>query len=106
MCDTGLPGEDHRWLEPPRGPGRRRYRVVDLYGCWPTGEERPAEPTGYQDLTWAEAPKPVVDLEAELRSRLAQAPASPPARAARQIGWLFSEWMPDRSLDGGEIRDT
>ncbi len=72
-----------------------RYRVVDLYGCWPAGEERPAEPAGYQDLAWAEAPEPVADLEAELRARLAQAPASPPARAARQIGWLFSDWRPD-----------
>jgi len=47
-----------------------RYRVVDLYGCWPAGEERPAEPAGYQDLAWAEAPEPVADLEAELRARL------------------------------------
>jgi hypothetical protein len=72
-----------------------RYRVVDLYGYWPAGEKRPAEPPGYRDLTWAVSPEPVADLESELRARLAQAPASPPARAAREIGWLFSDWKPD-----------
>ena len=29
-----------------------RYRVVELYGCWPEGEERPSEPAGYQALAW------------------------------------------------------
>ena len=72
-----------------------RYRVVEIYGCWPAGEERPTEPPGYRDLTWAASPEPLEDLEAELRARLAQAPASPPARAAREIGWLFSVWKPD-----------
>jgi hypothetical protein len=78
-----------------------RYRVVELYGYWPAGEECPAEPPGYRALTWAPFPDPIENLEAELRARLAQAPASPPARAAREIGWLFSSWEPDRSL-----RDT
>lgn len=40
-----------------------RYRAVDLYGCWPAGEERPAEPSGYRDLAWAPSPEPVPDLE-------------------------------------------
>ena len=81
-----------------------RYRVVDLYGFWPNGEECPPKPGGYNTLAWAEMPEPVGDLEAELRARLAQAPASPPARAARRIGWLFSDWKPDMALgaeDGG-----
>jgi hypothetical protein len=69
--------------------------VVEIYGCWPAGEERPTEPPGYRDLTWAASPEPLEDLEAELRACLAQAPASPPARAAREIGWLFSVWKPD-----------
>jgi hypothetical protein len=68
-----------------------RYRAVDLYGTWPSGEECPAKPTGYDGLTWPAPPEPVADLAIELRARLARAPASPPARAARDIGWLFRE---------------
>lgn len=75
-----------------------RYRVVELYGYWPAGEDCPVEPAGYRDLTWAASPEPLEDLEGELRARLAQPPASPPARAARETGWLFSNWKPDRSF--------
>jgi hypothetical protein len=78
-----------------------RYRAVDLYGYWPAGEESPAEPAGYRDLSWAASPEPVADLEGEFRRRLAQSPASPPARAARAIGWLFSGWKPDLKLPDG-----
>jgi len=83
-----------------------RYRVVDLYGHWPRGEVRPTEPNGYQELEWAKMPEPLEDLEAELRTRLAQAPASPPARAARSIGWLFSDWKPDFGVgaEDGDLR--
>ena len=75
-----------------------RYRTLELYGYWPEGEERPSEPTGYRDLSWPDPPPAVPDLEGELRGRLAQAPASPPAKAARSIGWLFSDWKPDETL--------
>jgi hypothetical protein len=74
--------------------------VLELYGCWPEREERPSEPPGYRALTWLEPPPAIADLEAELRGRLVQAPASPPAEAARQIGWLFSEFKPDESAGG------
>ena len=77
-----------------------KYRVFDLYGCWPEGELEPSEPSGYRELAWVQPLPAVADLEAELRSRLAQAPASPPAKAARQIGWLFSGWKPAESLGG------
>lgn len=73
-----------------------RYRVVDLYGIWPEGLERPAKPVGYDELTWAPMPDPVPDLEAELRGRMARAASSPPALAAHHLGWLFSGWTPDR----------
>ena len=78
-----------------------RYRVVDLYAQWPAGEECPVEPKSYRDLTWATSPPAVTDLEGELRVRLAQAPSSPPARAAREIGWLFSDWKPDGTMEAG-----
>jgi hypothetical protein len=75
-----------------------RYRATELYGTWPEGEERPAAPSGYERLRWLDPPDPVADLEAELRSRLARSPASPPANAARRLGWVFSDWQPDLTL--------
>ena len=42
---------------------------VDLYGTWPSGEERPAKPDGYDLLTWPAPPPPVADLAGELRAR-------------------------------------
>lgn len=74
------------------------YRVVDLYGTWPAGKERPTRPTGYEQLVWPEPPPAVADLEAVLRARLAARPKSPPAIATRNIGWLFSDWEPDLSI--------
>jgi hypothetical protein len=71
-----------------------RYRAVDLFDTWPSGEERPAKPDGYDALTWLAPPEPLADLAAELRARLLRAQASPPSRAARDIGWLFSDWQP------------
>ncbi|HEX4217728.1 MAG TPA: hypothetical protein VHZ02_05135, partial [Acidimicrobiales bacterium] len=85
--------------------GALRFRAVDLYGWWPVGEERPVEPDGYRKLVWAEPPEPTPSLETELRARLAQAPASPPARAARAIGWLFSDWNPDPTVGREMERD-
>lgn len=72
-----------------------RYRVVDLYGIWPAGLERPSKPDGYDDLMWAPSPELVQNLEAELRGRLARSASSPPAEAARTLGWLFSGWVPE-----------
>ena len=75
-----------------------RYRAFDLYGWSPIGVETPTEPPGYSSLVWAPMPAPVEDLEATLRARLMAAPKSRPAIAARELGWLFSEWISDTAL--------
>lgn len=75
-----------------------RRRSHELYGYYPDGEPSPEPPEGYDELDWQESPAPVLDLEATLRERLNAAPKSPPAIASREIGWLFSDWMPDTSL--------
>ncbi len=78
-----------------------KYRSYALFGHLPSGEPPPSRPAVYDDLEWAPAPPPVDNLEAELRRRLAAAPKSRPARAAREIGWLFSGWVPDAAI--GEV---
>lgn len=75
-----------------------RYRSYERFGELPDGGRPPSRPPGYEDLPWAPVPPPVNDLEPELRRRLAASPKSPPARAAREIGWLFSGWTPDASI--------
>ncbi|WP_420638998.1 hypothetical protein [Candidatus Poriferisocius sp.] len=68
-----------------------RYRSWDLYGMIPDGEGAPLKPEGYDELVWADAPPAVENLEELFRKRLASAPKSRPARAARVIGWAFSD---------------
>jgi hypothetical protein len=71
------------------------YRSYELYRMTPAGVERPSKPNGYDSLEWAEAPEPVSDLGAVLRAWLSRCRASRAAKAAREIGWLFSDWKPD-----------
>jgi len=80
--------------------GLLRYRAFDLFGRRPEGEARPERPDDYERFTWPEAPEPVVDLEAVIRGRLAEAPKSRPAVCARQLGWLYSDGQPDDTVGG------
>jgi hypothetical protein len=75
-----------------------RYRAYELYGYAPAGEAPPSAPPGYSILRWAPFATTVPDLERELRLRLARNPKSRTAVACREIGWLFSDWMPDDSI--------
>ncbi len=68
-----------------------RFRSWDLYAMKPAREEIPEKPTGYDDPVWAESPAAVPDLESLFRGRLRSSPKSRPARAAREIGWAFSD---------------
>jgi hypothetical protein len=75
-----------------------RYRAYSLYGMRPDDEPVPQEPAGYSELRWAPHPDPVRDLESVLRTRLRANPKRNTTRACRQIGWLFSGWVPDDTV--------
>jgi hypothetical protein len=76
-----------------------RYRAYDLYGdVYPQGQNPPERPEAFDHLKWAAMPDAVTGLEEVFRKRLSVAPLSRPAIAAREIGWLFSGWEPDKSL--------
>lgn len=75
-----------------------RYRSFELYRCHPAGTPVPTEPPGYRELAWAPHPPPVENLERELRARLASNAKSRPARACREIGWLYSAGQPDPTV--------
>lgn len=75
-----------------------QYRSFDLYGFHPQGTPVPTRPPGYDELRWAPHPPAVADLEGALRQRLKSKPKSPGAIAAREIGWLFSDWRPDPTI--------
>lgn len=74
-----------------------KYRAYELYGYVPEGVDPPRKPDDYDDVRWATAPEPVVDLEALLRRRMRAAPGRRAVLAARRIGWLFSDG-PDPAL--------
>jgi hypothetical protein len=75
-----------------------RYRSFGLYGYLPAGEPQPSAPAGYDTLSWAVSPEPVADLEAVYRVAMASAPKNSATLAARELGWLFSRWMPDATV--------
>jgi hypothetical protein len=72
-----------------------RYHAYHLHGFLPHGVTPPQEPPRYQELRWAAHPEPVTDLAAAVRARLRRTPKSRTAKACREIGWLFSRWLPD-----------
>ena len=75
-----------------------RYHAFDLYHCKPADEPEPSKPDGYDVLKWAPTPPAVASLETELRERLRSSPRSRLAIAGRQLGWLFSEGLPDTTV--------
>ena len=75
-----------------------QFHAYGLYGCLPKGQAAPEQPDGYERLTWAPHPAPVVTLEEVIRGRLRGSPKSRPAIACQKAGWLFSGWQPDSTL--------
>jgi hypothetical protein len=80
-----------------------KYRSYELYGAKPAGVEVPSKPAGYDTLVWADSPPAIKDLEGVLRAWLRRCPRSIATRAAREFGWIFSDWEPDASLPGSGI---
>jgi hypothetical protein len=75
-----------------------KYRSFELFGFVPSGFSTPKPPLGYDSLKWKDSPPAVDDLESLFRDRLGRAPKSVPAKSARELGWLFSGGVPDRSI--------
>ena len=75
-----------------------QYRSFDLYGHLPKGHPKPQRPQGYEKLSWSDFPEPLPNLESHLRSIMTGKPKSAATRIARELGWLFSNWAPDRSF--------
>lgn len=76
-----------------------RCRSYDLYGYLPDGEQRPEEPAGYSALHWAPPPPVVRNLESEFRKRMKSVTSSRCTMAAREIGWTFSGFRPDPTVE-------
>jgi hypothetical protein len=75
-----------------------KYRVFDLYHFLPEGEPRPVKPEIYDQLEWTD-PCPVAGkLEDLYRSGMRNAPAAHASISARELGWLFSGFLPDTKL--------
>jgi hypothetical protein len=75
-----------------------RRRSYELYGFLPAGASGPVAPDGYDELEWAAHPSPPLALEATYRAQMSTKPKDRVVVSAREIGWLFSGWLPDSSL--------
>ncbi|MEQ1703218.1 MAG: hypothetical protein ABMA25_24190 [Ilumatobacteraceae bacterium] len=75
-----------------------RRRSFELYGYLPAGASVPVAPEGYGELEWADHPAPTSRLETMYRTQMSTKPKDRVVVSAREIGWLFSGWLPDNSL--------
>jgi hypothetical protein len=82
-----------------------QYRAYELYGAHPRNQGPPTKPHGFDQLNWAAMPEPIDDLQTTFRVRLATTGKSRMAIAAREVGWLFSNWLPDATLANPTGRD-
>lgn len=77
-----------------------QYRANMLYnGYVPDGEVFPKKPEIYDSILWAD-PLPAIDnIEQQLRNRLRRKPRSRTTISAVEIGWYFSNYEPDATLN-------
>ncbi|GJD32279.1 hypothetical protein PMNALOAF_3547 [Methylobacterium adhaesivum] len=79
-----------------------RFRAFELYGyAGPQGAPPPRKPSGYDDLVW---PDPIgggatAEVAAfTFRRNMARRPKDRLAKAARLVGWTFSDYRPDETV--------
>lgn len=79
-----------------------RYRAFELHGyTGPRTSSLPPKPSGYDTLTW---PDPIgggatpEEVARTFRRRMARRPKDRLAKAARLVGWTFSDYSPDETV--------
>lgn len=76
-----------------------RYHVFRIYeGFKPDGESDPPKPHNYDNLLWAKQFNVVENLEKSFREKMKSKPKDSTVKSAREIGWHFSNYQPDKSL--------
>jgi hypothetical protein len=76
-----------------------RYHSFALYRGWkPTAQPEPAKPSGYDELVWADPLPAVQDLEASYRGAMRTKPKDRTTVGARELGWIFSNYQPDKTV--------
>ncbi|WP_438345746.1 hypothetical protein [Methylorubrum populi] len=78
-----------------------RYRAFELYGYAGPQGARPRKPTGYEGLVWPDpiggGATPAV-AATTFRRNMARRPKDRLAKAARLVGWTFSDYHPDETV--------
>ena len=75
-----------------------RYRAYELFQYWPDATSPPTKPTDYARLTWAEPMPAVANLEQTYRNAMRAKRKDRVVTCARELGWLYSDFRPDRML--------
>jgi hypothetical protein len=75
-----------------------RYRAWELFGCL-LDREIPPKPAGYDRLDWARPLDPLSDVEGRMRYIMATKPKDSATRSVRELGWVFSSFEPDPTID-------
>jgi hypothetical protein len=80
------------------GASLLRYRAWELFGSPPDGEI-PPKPADYDRLEWAPPLDPLSDVEDRMRHIMSTKPKDNTTRSVRELGWIFSSFEPDQSID-------
>ena len=75
-----------------------RYRCYELFHYHPQGTPAPEIPRAYRKLQWAEPLPYVPDLEDRYRRAMTSSPRCRTTVSAREIGWYYSGYKPDRNV--------
>jgi hypothetical protein len=73
-----------------------KYRAYDLFGFYQG--QIPIMPSGYGQLKWKDFIPPIQNLEVYLLQRMNDCRKSRSAISAREIGWYFSDYLPDSRI--------
>jgi hypothetical protein len=84
-----------------RGASLLQYRAWELFGSL-LSRETPMKPAGYDRLEWASPLDPLTSVEDRMRHMMSSKPKDSATRSVRELGWIFSSFVPDPTIDRTE----
>jgi hypothetical protein len=75
-----------------------KFRSYQLYNGFSPDGIKINKPEGYNNLIWAEPLPPIENLEDCLRNEMKRKRSNRTVRSAKEIGWLFSSFIPDPNI--------
>jgi len=86
------------------GSNLLQYRAWELFRLLSPEGKIPVKPARYDLLNWAPPLDPVSDVESLMREMMSTKPKDALTESVRELGWVFSAFQPDPSIDRDAAR--